>query len=407
MANNQQFFGWRLVGLAIISQAFQAGLLIYCFGIFALAFESQFDASREQIMWCASLLSVSTNILSPFMGFRIDKQSVRSLMFVGAACMALGMLVLGTASNIMFAWLVFALVLPFCHLLLGHMPTSALITRWFVVHRGKAMGIAAVGTSIGALIFPNLLTYLLENHGYFAAFATIALLAVVVLNPAIWKLAIDRPSDVDQFPDGNSAVQDQSATTNDSIEYSVKQILTAPRFWLVTAVTGLVLSCYIALLNNLVLHATDKGMSTALAASLISTIALVGIGGKIVFGFIADKVDLRIALLIAIILMCVGIGVLMIAEVYSTFLVAGVMLGLAAGSMLPVWSAMVAKCFGMKSFGRAFGLMNPAMTPFTAFTSPFAGWVFDTTGSYQMAFIGFIAILALAAILMAFIRWDR
>jgi MFS family permease len=79
-------------------------------------------------------------------------------------------------------------------------------------------------------------------------------------------------------------------------------------------------------------------------------------------------------------------------------------LGLASGGVLPVWAALVGQAFGAADYGRAFGLVNPVMMPFTFTAPPAAGWVFDTTGNYDLAFGGFLVALLVAALVLLPLR---
>jgi MFS family permease len=184
----------------------------------------------------------------------------------------------------------------------------------------------------------------------------------------------------------------------------MKEILSSPVFWRVTITIGIVLSVYLALLANLVPHATDQGISTTTASLLMSILAVFAILGKLGFGLLADKIPLRNALWAAMLLMAAGLMVLLSSASYVALSLACGLLGLAAGGQLPIWGALVARGFGRESFGRALGLMNPAMMPITLVGPPLAGRVFDRTGSYDWAFQIFLAALIVAAIVLAGLR---
>ena len=72
--------------------------------------------------------------------------------------------------------------------------------------------------------------------------------------------------------------------------------------------------------------------------------------------------------------------------------------------MLPLWGVLLGAVFGRLVFGRVMGLMGPLMIPFQMFGIPFAAWVFDLTGSYQIAFATFLSLYAAAAVVLGFLR---
>ena len=123
------FHGWKIVGLSLLTQALQAGILIYAFGTMALAIEQEFGVSRAEVMISATVLSLASNLVSPFLGSLVDRRSVRQLMLLAVAALALGLAALGQTRSLWQVWLVFGTLLPLANVLLGQLTTSALITR--------------------------------------------------------------------------------------------------------------------------------------------------------------------------------------------------------------------------------------------------------------------------------------
>jgi len=398
------FYGWRIVGVTLFSQAVQAGLLIYSFGILVLPFAEAFGARRETLMLGTALLSLSTNLISPFAGVRADRASLRDLMTAGTALMGLGFVALAATQATWQMLAVFALILPFGNLLLGQLSASALITQWFNRRRGRALGISAVGTSIGGLLFPPLIAWLFAAWGWRAALLAIGFAIWLVGLPLIRHVVVDRPELAGLTPDG-AQPGPRAAEETLGREWTSAQILRSRAFWVITVTIGLVLAVYLAVLANLVPHATDQGIAATRAASLMSVLAGFAIAGKLGFGALADRLDLRHALWLAIALMALGLALLLGATGFAGLLAACVPFGLAAGGQLPVWGALVARGFGRRSFGRALGLMNPAMMPITLVSAPLAGGVFDRTGSYTLAFQVFLGALAVAAATLTLLRF--
>ena len=57
------FHGWKIVACSLLTQALQAGILIYAFGTMAIAIEEEFGVSRAQVMIAATVLSLSSNLI--------------------------------------------------------------------------------------------------------------------------------------------------------------------------------------------------------------------------------------------------------------------------------------------------------------------------------------------------------
>ena len=77
------------------------------------------------------------------------------------------------------------------------------------------------------------------------------------------------------------------------------------------------------------------------------------------------------------------------------------------GGIVPIHASLVSSLFGQNGFGYIMGLMRPAMLPVMVAGIPFAGWVFDTMGSYDFAYQIFLGLYILAAITVFFIREDK
>ena len=398
------FHGWKIVGLSLLTQALQAGLLIYAFGTLAVEIEAEFGVSRAQVMLAATVLSLSSNLLSPLFGNLVDRASLRTLMLWAVAALGIGLVVLSRARSIWHVWIVFGTLLPVGNLMLGQLSTSALITRWFARLRGRALGIASVGTSLGGFTFPVLMTYLIERYDWRTALLLIGIVSIVVTAPLVRWLVVDRPADLGLNEDGAAAPPPPVPEPAPG-QTATRAILGHLPFWCETVVMGIALFVYLGFLSNLFPHAVSLGIEPTAAAGLMSLVAVFSVAGKLGFGAVADRVDLRLTMGTSFALMIVGS--LMLSQLASYAGIAGgaVLFGLAAGGLLPVWGAMVARSFGQARFGRALGMMNLAMAPITLLSAPYAGYLYDRLGDYEVAFASYCGFLLLAGGALTLLRF--
>jgi MFS family permease len=92
---------------------------------------------------------------------------------------------------------------------------------------------------------------------------------------------------------------------------------------------------------------------------------------------------------------------------YALIVTACVLIGLAAGGMLPVWGGLIANIFGLQSYGRAFGLMGPIITLFVMLGFPLVGRLYDVTGSFSLGLWISAALIVVAAILLIPLRLPK
>ena len=390
------FYGWRIVSCTAVTQMAQAGLLIYGFSTIAMPLEAEFGVPRSQVMLATTCLSLATSFAAPFVGRLVDHHSIKRLMLLGALALGSGFAALGLARAIWHVWLVYALLLPAGNLLLGQLTSAALVTRWFAARRGRAMGLSSLGTSLGGFAFPLLLTVGIESLGWRTATAAIGVGTALVAALMIATNVVDRPEAVGLAADGEAM---KAQTLPAERPLATGEILRRSAFWIIALAIGLKVATYLGTVSNLIGFGTGLGLSGLAAASLLSTLAIASMVGKVGFGLVAERVALRTVLVGALAATILAMTGLLFVTTYPALVALCLLLGLATGGMLPVWSLLIGEYFGQASFGRVLGLTNLVMVPLTAISAPFAGWMFDRTGHYDDAFIGFIAALVLALLL--------
>ena len=389
------FLGWWQVVVAVMVQAVATGAVIYAYSVAVVPLAAEFQRSRMLLMLGITTMTLASGLLSPWLGAKLDTYSITRVMLLGALFLGAGFIALSYITDIWQMPLIYAVFMALSSLALGPLAVSTLLARWFHSRRGLAMGLAAMGTSIGGFVFPPLLQWLIDTFEWRMAFRLQGGFVWLVLLPLIYWLGCDHPRERGLHPDGSS--EPPPAPAGAANRYaSTGEILRERNFWVIALVMGAMFSTYSMLLSNLAPFALDSGTTAEQAAGLISLIALFGLLGKLLFGTIADKVDLRLGLAGASLLLMLGMRCFLNNDSFQ-FLVAGaVLLGIAAGGMLPVWGALMAQAVGVANYGRVMGTMNPAIMPFNLLSPPLAGALYDQTGSYQITFLLFSGLLIAA-----------
>lgn len=340
----------------------------------------------------------------PVVGSLLDKVSVRKLFVAGIVLFALGLWLLSQSTTIMQYIIIFGITMALVNALAGAMISSAVVSRWFIENRGKALGVSATGTSVGGVLIPGLIAYWLPTYGWRGTLVNLSLLLVVVVLPIVLWTIRSWPSEVGikvgQATDDASSDNDASAAT----QLGLGSIVGNPNFWWLGISLGLLFCTYTAILSNMTPYAKRLGLAEDAASGLIMIIAVSGLFGKLIFGVAADKMSHKLALWAAQLLLCAGFALLALEPSYPVVVLACLFLGLAAGGMLPVWGALVAEIFGLQSYGRAFGLMSPLITIFVMLGFPVAGRLFDATGSFSLGLWVSCGLIVLAAALLVPLR---
>jgi sugar phosphate permease len=291
---------------------------------------------------------------------------------------------------------------------LGPLGASKVVANWFVQQRGRALGIASVGTSVGGFIAPPLLILAIEAFGWRGALLAMGAVAALLTVPLAWLVIVNRPEDRGLAPDGDAGGAEPApgagASAEPAAQWTLSGLLRERNFWVIGLSIGLCFATLASLLANLPRHAADLGIEKLSASFLLSALSVAGIAGKIGFGALADRVDKRLLMWIAIAMLALYYGALRLHIGYAGLLVMSVVGGLSFGGFLPMWGALIGMCYGRASFGRVMGLMAPIMGPVNWLVFPLTGWVRDTTGGYDLVWVAFLGALALAALLLGFLR---
>jgi predicted MFS family arabinose efflux permease len=338
------FFGWYVVGGGFLAQMLVLGFFTYSVSLLVGPVRDEFGVSLEQVMYSLSVGTLGGMVVAPLAGVMMDKYPVRWLMGAGIGIFAFGLWLLSRSTSIVQFVLLFGVTMAMANGLAGAMAVATVISRWFTSSRGKALGIAAIGTSAGGIVIPALITYWLASADWRTAVENMALLALLVVLPLVLLSVRGKPSDVGRLPEG--AHSDGTPLTSVDRELGFRDIVGNPAYWYIGLSLGLLFCVYGAVLANLTPYATDLGYSAAQGSSLIMVLAIASFVGKLLFGFMADKLDLKLALASAQALVVVALLLLASQPAWPLIMLSACLLGLATGGMLPVWGSMMARDFG-------------------------------------------------------------
>ena len=394
--------GWWIVLATASGQLIQGGFVFWCMGLYTATFEDVFGAPRAQINLIETCLTVATNLLSPVAGILIDRWSIRHLMIIGMVAMGLGLLILSQAGTLFQVWVVWASLIPLGVLLIGAIPSAALVSRWFIRRRGLALGFTATGSSLGGFLVPPLMTWLFLEWDWRTGLQVGACICFAVIPIFFWLLR-NEPADLGLSGEPNEASANSSTHTAKTItadagDWGIPQLLRSQIFWLQMIVSGSLLAVTLGMLANLSLHAKDLGVTGQSTAVLYSIIAICSFSGKALTGYLMDRFGIQRCGYLICAFLSSGLMILLSVQNYGGLVAGAFVMGLGYGGVVPLWTNMPARAFGAGSVGRALGVMNPLHIPITATSAPLAGYISDTTGSYDGVFWMYGTCCAVAAI---------
>lgn len=385
------------------------GFFFYSYGVFFKAIAEDFGGSRLGVAIGLTVTNAVGAIAAPYVGRALDKYPLRNVMGIGALFMAFGFLGLSFVQNELQFYLVLGLFIGFGASSMGNLATSKLVTNWFDKRRGMALGIAAAGVSLSGVIMPYISAELIENFGWRQGFLIYSAFTFLVVVPLIFRLVISRPEDVGLRPDGALPIKfDDGSILQPEQKAPPKmrllELFKEHNFRMIVLTFSLLFCSMSATLTHMIPRLTDFGYTLVEASLVMSLCAGFGVLGKLSFGWLSDRLSVRKVMGIVIFMQFTGQYLMFSSLDYATFAIGASMFGYGVGGVVPMHGAVVGKTFGRDRFGAVLGLMRPAMFPIQILGVPFAGWIFDVTGSYDVAFQVFLGLYLLAALAVSFYR---
>lgn len=397
--------GWIVHAGLFLCASIVVGTSSYTFGLFVVLVTEDLAMSRATLSNGYSALLLGVAFLSPFVGRLLDKFSARMVMLAGGIAYATGLISLTVTDSGALLLLIILGPVAFGYAACGTLAINTVIVRWFRRRRGMALGIMAVSTSTGGFVLAPFTatmieiftwrTALLINGGL--ALAAVSLMTLLIIRnfPAGSEPGYER--EFSTLPDSISNSQQQTAIDDKTWTYG--QLLVTRNFWLLTLGIGLLLFCDQSMVTANVPYFQDMGIELPAAAFIVSSMTASAICGKLLVGYLADKIDLRFVF-IAVAVVHIALQVVYISQPgYWVLLSLATLFGVAIGGVFPVWSTMLAWLFGTKNYGTVMGAMTIMTKGMAILGVRFIGEVYDRTGSYVPGFYVFIGAAGLACVL--------
>jgi MFS family permease len=291
-------------------------------------------------------------------------------------------------------------------------PNQTLVANWFSRKRGLAMGIALAGIGFGGLAMSPLAALLIERLDWRLAYVGLASLVLLIVVGVVAAFVRSKPADLGQCPDGappHPAGTDPNASVaaRPGERAPVPGALEAFRsraFWILSLCNMLTVFATLSIVAHLVAFLRDAGYQSQVAAASLGLMVGASVGGRVLFGVLADRYPKPRVMSLALILAASGALLLFgvhVGGVLPGFVVA---FGLAFGGTAVLVPLLVGECFGLASFGKILGALMVSATVGAAAGPVLTGWIFDVTGSYRMAFVLHVAALSASALAILFVR---
>ena len=373
-----------------------AALHIQAFGAYAVFLRDDYGWSLALLSGAFALTRVESGLLGPIQGWMVDKYGPKILLRVGMILFALGF-VLFSRLDSLFEFYASYFVISIGASLAGPLTLNAALVNWFIKQRSRALGIMQFGFSLGGLVIP-LVVFSMDSIGW-RNNALLSAGIILLIGLPLSSMITHKPEDKGYIADGESENVDDSTLKNKNMQnskvnFTAMQAMKTKAFWMLTIGHSSALLIVATVIAHLILHLTEgSGLSVQQAALVVSLMTIMQAVGQLFGASLGDIYNKKI-----IIMACMGmhcVALLLLAVFDSTFAIVcfALLHGFAWGTRGPLMMAIRADFFGTKHYGTIMGFSSLGITVAITSGPLFAGYLADTTGSYNMGFI-ILAILA-------------
>jgi MFS family permease len=390
-------------GYVIVALCFSILLATYgvydSFGIFLKPLLLDFGWSRAITSSAYSLSWIIFGLISIAAGGLTDKFGPRVVLTVCGLLLGIGYLLMSQLNSLWQLYL-FEGVLIGIGMSSLYGPILSLVARWFVRKRGQMTGVILAGMGIGQLGTPLVVSRFIANYGWQLSYIWLGIIVLLVVVISTQFLKRD-PSKIGQLPYGANENKQQAAELSGK-EYSLSEALHTWQLWIIFFMKLCFGYYMFSILVHIVPHATDLGISPINAANILAIIGGGAIIGSFVLGRATDKFGPRIVYIGGFLAVLVSALCLMQVQELWLFYLFGALIGLSNGGNITADSPLTARLFGLKSMGSILGVGTGAFSIGCALGPIITGYIYDSTGSYQTAFLvcGIFALISLIFILI-------
>ena len=372
-----------------LATAFFALFCIVGLGLWGLPF--YYDFMVQQFGWTRAQVTsgnaLSKLVVGPLLGFvagwMVDRFGPRRLMMLGILLAGVALIGLGSISTLTLFYFFYVLN-ALGYMFGGPLPNQVLLSRRFDKSRGKAMGIAYLGIGLGGAVVPLISHTLVQHFGWQTALRALGVLIIVIAFPMAFflkepsfeldKRRLDKPP-------------------------SMKAAFKGLPFYLLALGSMCSIAAVSGTQQNLKLFLSlDQHYPQSESAKILSLVLAFSIVGRLLMGWLADRVAKKYVMLLIYLLVALAIPFLFFAEARTAVFIFAVIFGIGLGGDYMIIPLMTAEIFDLRMLGRLMGLIVTVDGVAEAVSPWLIGRLRDVTGSYRSGFLVLIGMALLGAL---------
>ena len=392
------YYGWVVLTVCLILVTISYGIR-FSFGVFFKSLEQDFGWTRAVTSGVFSVYMLVGSLFAVLGGWVADRRGAKVVFVVMAFLAFLGLALTSKAGALWHLFLSYSLLVA-----MGsgatYAITTSLGTRWFKQQRGLALAIVTSGVGLGSILMAPVASYLIAGYGWRTSYLAIGVIALIVMVPCALLLR-KAPTEILDSSEDKSQQAVSLSPPQKSEEFSLVQSLKTRNFLLMISIWFFYAFCLFLVMTHIVPHAIDLGITPVQAASIISISGFANIPSRILMGIVCDRFSRKkTALACALVMAAAMLWLNWSSSLWMLYVFAAAF-GAAYGGLAPPTVAIVGDTFGVRHIGTILGVLEIGWVSGAAVGPALAGYIFDTTGTYSLAFwLGVISALIIAVLVL-------
>lgn len=373
------------------------------FGLFIKPMGDELGIGRATFGWASSARQFATSATSPIVGRLLDRFGARIMLPIAAVLTGAAMVWLSFSHH---AW---QLVLIFTLMGLagmsgpGALMSSVPVLKWFVRNRGKAVAFMSLGIPIGALIFVPLTQVFIDWWTWRGALVALAIIGVGVVAPLTLVVVRRQPEDMGLRPDGAAAPPEAARPgmakgATEEVSWTAKEAMRSRAFWRLVAVFSLVALGVGTLGVHRIPSFMDRGLDARLVSFATAFDAVCAGISVFTMGFLVRKFSPALLGAVGFLLLAIASVLTIYATNVTIMFISMAVFGLGIGGQMFLQNFLWADYFGRRHLGSIRGIVTPVTLIIGGIGAPVAGYVRDSTDSYNSIWWGGVVFMLIGAL---------
>lgn len=383
-------YRWVLVAVGALMTCVAAGAM-FSLAVFLEPMSAAIGWSRAGI---SSAMTLNFLVMAGggfAWGALSDRFGARPVVLIGALLLGLALVLAGRAQTLLEFQLTYGILVGLAASAF-FAPMIAAVTAWFDEHRGLAVSLVSAGIGVAPLTVSPFARWLITAYDW--------RFAMLVIGIASWALLIPAALLVRRAP-AMAAAAIEPGTAGGAARMPVTQALRSPQFLVLGFTFFACCAAHSGPIFHMVSYAIGCGIPAMAAVSIYSVEGLAGLGGRVLFGVLADRVGVKPVLIAGLLLQAIAIEAYVFVSQLGEFYALAVIFGGAYGGVMPLYAVLAREYFGQAIMGTVLGAATMLSSLGMALGPLVGGWLFDTYGAYTWLFVGSSAV-GLGAVALAF-----